>query len=83
MKRLYALLLLIQLCSIVFQEVDNEFLNMARTSVLGDGTTCLLALIVNCRLTIANLGDSTAILIRNNQLLELTSDQVPTRIDEY
>jgi serine/threonine protein phosphatase PrpC len=42
-----------------------------------------MALIVNCKLTIANLGDSSAILIRNNQLLELSSEQVPTRIDEY
>jgi serine/threonine protein phosphatase PrpC len=42
-----------------------------------------MALILNCKLTIANLGDSSAILIRNNQMLELTSEQVPTRIDEY
>jgi serine/threonine protein phosphatase PrpC len=42
-----------------------------------------MALIINCKLTIANLGDSSAILIRNNQMLELTSEQVPTRIDEY
>lgn len=42
-----------------------------------------MALIVNCKLTIANLGDSSAILIRNNQMLELTTEQVPSRIDEY
>lgn len=50
---------------------------------MADGTTCLLALIVNCKLTIANLGDSSALLVRNNQMIELTSEQVPSRIDEY
>jgi serine/threonine protein phosphatase PrpC len=42
-----------------------------------------MALILNCKLAIANLGDSSALLVRNNQMLELTSEQVPTRIDEY
>ena len=38
---------------------------------------------MNNKLTVANLGDSSAILIRNNQVLELTSEQTPARIDEY
>lgn len=42
-----------------------------------------MALILNCKLAIANLGDSSALLVRNNQMLELTSEQVPARIDEY
>lgn len=67
----------------MFKQVDSQFLSVARTEQLADGTTCLMALIINCKLTIANLGDSSAMLIRNNQLLELTSEQVPTRIDEY
>lgn len=63
--------------------MDEEFLEEARLHQLADGTTCLLALIVNCKLTIANLGDSSALLVRNNQMIELTSEQVPSRIDEY
>lgn len=35
------------------------------------------------KLTIGNIGDSSALLIRNNQAFELTSEQTPTRIDEY
>ena len=65
---------LINILIIVFQQVDNEFLNIARTEQLADGTTCLMALIINRKLTIANLGDSSAILIRNKQMLELTSE---------
>jgi serine/threonine protein phosphatase PrpC len=67
----------------VFQQIDNEFLSVAKLSNLADGTTCLLALIINCKLAIANLGDSSALLVRNNSMLELTSEQVPARIDEY
>ncbi len=43
----------------------------------------MLALILNGKLTVANVGDSSAILVRNQQMLELTSEQVPSRIDEY
>jgi serine/threonine protein phosphatase PrpC len=67
----------------VFKQIDYDFLQVAQQQQLADGTTCLMALILNCKLTIANLGDSSAILIRNNQMLELSSEQVPTRIDEY
>ena len=63
--------------------MDSDFLALARASDFADGTTCLIALILHGRLTVANLGDSSALLVRNNQLLELTCEQVPTRIDEY
>jgi serine/threonine protein phosphatase PrpC len=63
--------------------LNDEFLKIAETNDYPDGTTCLTSLILNNKLTIANLGDSSAILIRNNQMLELTSEQTPTRIDEY
>jgi serine/threonine protein phosphatase PrpC len=56
---------------------------MAKINSLQDGTTCLTALIQNGKLTVANLGDSSAILIRNGEVLELSTEQVPSRIDEY
>lgn len=46
--------------------MDNEFLTIARNSQYADGTTCLMSLIQNGKLTVANLGDSSAILIRND-----------------
>jgi len=58
-------------------------LKQARHQHLTDGTTCLIALILNGKLTVANVGDSSAILIRNSTVLELSSEQVPSRIDEY
>jgi serine/threonine protein phosphatase PrpC len=58
----------------VFKQLEHDFLAIARDNNLNDGTTCLLALITDCKLTVANLGDSSAILIRNNQMLELTSE---------
>ncbi|CDW91638.1 probable protein phosphatase 2c 25-like [Stylonychia lemnae] len=48
-----------------------------------DGTTALMALIRQRHITIAHLGDSSAFLIRNNQVMELTSEHTPSRIDEY
>ena len=67
----------------MYAELDSDFLSIAKANEYPDGTTCLMALILNNKLTVANLGDSSAILIRNNQMLELTSEQTPTRIDEY
>jgi serine/threonine protein phosphatase PrpC len=67
----------------VYGDLDAEFLKLAYENNYPDGTTCLMALIMNNKLTVGNLGDSSAIMIRNNQMLELTSEQTPARIDEY
>jgi serine/threonine protein phosphatase PrpC len=50
---------------------------------LTDGACFLTALILNNKITIANLGDSTALLVRDGQMLEMTSEQVPSRVDEF
>jgi len=71
------------MCGIVFKELDGEFLKVAKSHGYTDGTTCCMGLIHNGKLTIANLGDSSALLIRNNQLIELSSEQNPSRVDEY
>jgi serine/threonine protein phosphatase PrpC len=66
---------------LVFPQLDSEFLKEAAQAQ--DGSTCLIALIKNNILTVGNVGDSSAILIRNNQILELSSEHIPTRRDEY
>ena len=43
----------------------------------------MIAFIKDSKLIIGNIGDSSAILIRDNKTFELTSEQTPTRIDEY
>jgi len=43
--------------------VDNEFLSIAAKDHSPDGSTALLAVLLNGRLTIANLGDSIATLV--------------------
>ena len=43
----------------------------------------MIALIKDSKLILSNIGDSSAILIRDNKTFELTSEQTPTRIDEY
>lgn len=44
----------------------------------------VLSLIQNGRFTIANIGDSSAMLLKQNgERLKLTDDQTPNRPDEY
>ena len=47
---------------LVFKQLDDEFLAIARQDCSPDGATCLLGLILNGRLTVANIGDSIATL---------------------
>ena len=48
-----------------------------------DGTTCLLGLILSGKLTIANLGDSIATLVRkDSSWKKLNEEHVPNRPDE-
>ena len=67
---------------IVFERIDNEFLEIASSRNYSDGTTCLLALIQKCKLTIANLGDSVATVIKSGKMIKLTVEQTPSRWDE-
>ena len=69
---------------IVCKELDDEFLKMAKTYDFKAGTTLLLSIIHNGRFTIANIGDSAAMLLKDNgTMLRLTDDQTPDRDDEY
>jgi serine/threonine protein phosphatase PrpC len=54
--------------------MDAGFLKVAKSKNYSDGTTCLMALINNGVLTVANVGDSSALLVRNGQMVELTSE---------
>lgn len=65
------------------KELDKDFLKSAAQQQYADGTTCLIAYIKDCKLSIGNIGDSSAILIKDNKSFEVTSEQTPTRIDEY
>eukprot|EP00347_Sterkiella_histriomuscorum_P009193 403342169 len=67
----------------VNQQLDEEYLQLARQYNLNDGATSLIATIIDNKLTVSNLGDSSAILVRSDQCLELSSEQTPLRIDEY
>lgn len=51
---------------VVFNQVDNEFLQVARHEISTDGSTCLMGLVCNGRLTVANIGDSIATLVKKD-----------------
>ena len=68
---------------IVFKQVDDEFLQIARQDCSPDGTTCLLGMLVNGKLTVANIGDSIATLVRHDgSWVQMNSEHTPNRQDE-
>lgn len=67
----------------VFKQVDEEFLSIARQECSPDGATCLMGLILNGRLTVANIGDSIATLARKDgSWVQLNTEHSPSRQDE-
>lgn len=65
------------------KEVDDEFLDIASKKELTDGSTWVLGVIVNGKLTLASIGDSTALLVKNSNVIELTSEHNYYRLDEF
>ena len=67
----------------MFAQVDEEFLQIARQDHSPDGSTALLGVILNARLTVANIGDSIATLVRTDGSWEqMNSEHWPNRYDE-
>lgn len=56
---------------------------MAQKQDIKGGSTWVMGTIMNGKLTIANIGDSTAFLVKNSNVIELTSDHNYCRLDEY
>eukprot|EP00514_Thraustochytrium_sp_LLF1b_P006831 CAMPEP_0184537958 /NCGR_PEP_ID=MMETSP0198_2-20121128/17342_1 /TAXON_ID=1112570 /ORGANISM="Thraustochytrium sp., Strain LLF1b" /LENGTH=268 /DNA_ID=CAMNT_0026931385 /DNA_START=617 /DNA_END=1423 /DNA_ORIENTATION=+ len=66
-----------------FKLVDEKFLEVARLRNLDDGTTALVALANQGTVTVANTGDSRAVMIKSNGHFEaLSNDHKPNREDE-
>jgi len=68
----------------VCKTIDDDFLKIATQQGFKAGTTLLLSLIHKGAFTIANIGDSSAMLLKSNGThLKLTDEQTPNRDDEY
>ena len=66
------------------KQLDDEFLEMARRFKLKAGSTMAFTLMQNLQLTVANVGDSSAMLLKKSgEVQKLTVDQTPGRSDEY
>lgn len=66
-----------------FKTLDERFLEVARMRKMDDGTTALAALAIGNQLTIANTGDSRAVLVKKNgRTTALSRDHKPDRNDE-
>ena len=61
---------------------NDEFLKIAERLKLHDGSTGITSVIRDLKLTIANVGDCRAVLIRNGTAKQLTIDHKPTDPEE-
>lgn len=82
-RPIQSLTLLFFLFIVVFKQLDEQFLSIARQDCSPDGATCLLGVVLNGRLTVANIGDSIATLARKDgSWVQLNSEHSPVRPDE-
>ena len=66
-----------------FLEVETEFLSIANTEGLSDGTTALAAVIQDgTSMTIAHVGDSRGVLCRDGEAVVVTHDHKPELEEE-
>jgi protein phosphatase 1L len=66
-----------------FKTLDQKFLELAHMRKMDDGTTALVALAHGKNITIANAGDSRALLVQfNGRVMPLSRDHKPDRNDE-
>ena len=68
---------------IVFSQVNEEFLQIVSNVSLGRngqvGSTCLLSMVLNDRLTVANIGDSIALLVnKDGSVHQMNTEHKPT-----
>mmetsp|Transcript_44930 Transcript_44930/g.74940 ORF Transcript_44930/g.74940 Transcript_44930/m.74940 type:complete len:545 (+) Transcript_44930:65-1699(+) len=60
-----------------FSKLDDEFLSIANSNRWNDGSTAVAALLRDCTLTVANAGDSKAVLSSGGQAVVMSRDHNP------
>jgi len=60
-----------------FEKLDDQFLSIARSNRWNDGSTAVAALLRDCTLTVANAGDSKAVLSSCGQAVVMSRDHKP------
>ena len=63
-------------------DINKQFTLKAHTEKLRSGTTAVLALVTSAAITVANIGDSKAMLLTRGVAHALTHDHRPDREDE-
>jgi protein phosphatase 1L len=61
-----------------YHATNDEFLKVAERLKLHDGSTGITAILRDMKLTVANVGDCRAVLIRGGQAKQITVDHKPT-----
>jgi len=63
-------------------QMEKDFMIKAENEDIGDGSTIVCALVGNGTITIANVGDSEAVLCRDKQAMALTTVHTPSKNPE-
>jgi len=66
----------------VFQNTDQQWLDLARNKAIEDGSTALCLALNEADLIVANCGDSRAILYQGGSIVPLTRDHRPEDYEE-
>lgn len=68
---------------LTYKKLDTDFCIIAKHKGLSDGTTVVSAVVNKKSITVANTGDSRALLVKNNWSTEpLSIDHKPNNVDE-
>jgi len=65
-----------------FEKLDDEFLSLANRKKWNDGSTAVAALLRDRKLTVANAGDSKAVLSSMGQAIVMSRDHTPACEEE-
>lgn len=72
--------------NIIIENLEKSFLeineSLVNNGIENEGSTAIIAYIKNNKIFIANTGDSRAIIIKNDQTIQLSEDHKPNRPDE-
>jgi len=66
---------------VAIEKVESDFLDISREQSISDGTTLVVAVLIDNHLTIANVGDSECILSSGGKGIPLSEIHNPSKND--
>ena len=58
---------------LVFKEIDQEFTHMTKKFNFSEEASIMFGIVIDGKLTLSNLGNSTTLLVKDSNIIELSS----------